>query len=146
MRISAHFTTDESSCSCGCGFGSRPSHVSAELLVELELMRAALARPVYVSSWCRCPTHNQNVGGVENSAHTRGSAADIRCHGGTERAELVFAAILARLVRLEILQASEARAAFLLMTADPTGLGVARSFVHVDRDRELVPRPAVWSY
>ncbi|HWX91142.1 MAG TPA: D-Ala-D-Ala carboxypeptidase family metallohydrolase [Terriglobales bacterium] len=38
-------------------------------------------RPAVVNAGYRCPRHNQDVGGVPSSEHTRGLAADIRLPG-----------------------------------------------------------------
>lgn len=51
------------------------------LLEKLDELRERLGRPVIVSSGYRCPVHNRNVGGVSNSQHVRGTAADIYCPG-----------------------------------------------------------------
>lgn len=48
-------------------------------LVEevLEPVRERLGRPIIVNSGYRCPIHNAAVGGVANSQHLRGEAADL---------------------------------------------------------------------
>ncbi|MDY6148972.1 MAG: D-Ala-D-Ala carboxypeptidase family metallohydrolase [Porphyromonas sp.] len=51
------------------------------LLAKLDELRERLGRPVIVSSGYRCPVHNRNVGGVYNSQHVNGTAADIYCPG-----------------------------------------------------------------
>lgn len=51
------------------------------LLQKLDKLRERLGRPVIVSSGYRCPVHNRNVGGVYNSQHVQGTAADIYCPG-----------------------------------------------------------------
>ena len=43
----------------------------------LEPLRQALCLPILISSGYRCPQLNTLVGGVENSQHMRGEAADI---------------------------------------------------------------------
>ena len=78
MRLSEHFTTDESACRCGCGLGADPAHVSALLLEDMETIRAIIGRPLIVTSWLRCPPHNTRSRGVPNSAHLRGTAVDLR--------------------------------------------------------------------
>lgn len=58
-----------------------PSEViqNAIALVEnvLDPAREKLGMPIKVSSGYRCPLKNKAVGGVENSQHLRGEAADI---------------------------------------------------------------------
>lgn len=50
-----------------------------ELLVDniLDPLRARYGRPIYVTSGYRCRRLNDAVGGVRNSQHTIGQAADI---------------------------------------------------------------------
>ena len=63
--------------------GKLPDGVEANLeaLVEqvLEPARQRLGLPIVVNSGYRCNVHNAAVGGVANSQHMRGEAADIRC-------------------------------------------------------------------
>ena len=40
-------------------------------------LRERWQSPIYITSGYRCPALNRKVGGVENSYHTRGMAADI---------------------------------------------------------------------
>jgi uncharacterized protein YcbK (DUF882 family) len=55
-------------------------------LVEqvLDSAREGYGKPVCVNSGYRCARHNAAVGGVANSQHTRGEAADIRCDNNKE--------------------------------------------------------------
>lgn len=45
----------------------------------LQPLRSHLGAPIYVNSGFRCPGLNAKVGGVPNSQHLVGEAADIRC-------------------------------------------------------------------
>lgn len=56
-------------------------------LVEqvLEPVRERLGKPIMVNSGYRCLVHNKAVGGVANSQHMKGEAADIRIGEGLER-------------------------------------------------------------
>jgi uncharacterized protein YcbK (DUF882 family) len=56
--LSEHFSRSEFACRCGCGFDS----ISPELITE---------------------KHNAKVGGVPNSQHVQGIAADIVVSGRT---------------------------------------------------------------
>lgn len=47
----------------------------------LDLVRAHVDSPIIVNSGYRCPCLNKAVGGVENSLHLQGRAADIRFVG-----------------------------------------------------------------
>lgn len=52
--------------------------VHRELIVRLNAIRAAFGRPIIVTSGYRSPEHNKHVGGVKNSTHVLGIAADIQ--------------------------------------------------------------------
>lgn len=76
--ISLHFDRSEFACPCGCGFDT----VDAELVEVLEDLRGRLrGKPIKINSGCRCVRHNAKVGGVENSIHRTGKAADIVVKG-----------------------------------------------------------------
>jgi len=51
------------------------------LLEGLEALRKVAAVPIVIHAGYRCPAHNQDVGGIPNSEHTRGLAADIHIPG-----------------------------------------------------------------
>ncbi|MEG6616757.1 D-Ala-D-Ala carboxypeptidase family metallohydrolase [Peptococcaceae bacterium 1198_IL3148] len=71
--LSEHFSELEFACRC-CG----QVRVNVKLITLLEQLRTRLgARPIMVTSGYRCPKHNRAVGGVKNSQHLRGNAADI---------------------------------------------------------------------
>lgn len=52
--------------------------VAKELIVRLNAIRIRFGKPIIVNSGYRSPEHNAKVGGVKNSFHTQGLAADIR--------------------------------------------------------------------
>ena len=52
--------------------------VKRELIVLLNAIRSRYGKPIVVTSGYRSPEHNEAVGGVKNSFHTLGLAADIR--------------------------------------------------------------------
>ena len=85
-----YFNRDELSCSCGCGI----YNFDIEALAVLNQIRAEIGRPMYVTSGCRCPSKNRNVGGEENSGHITTETnpcteADIYCAGGGFKYDLV---------------------------------------------------------
>lgn len=49
------------------------------LAVYLDGIRAKLGKPILISSGYRCPMLNKAVGGVVNSQHLKGLAADLVC-------------------------------------------------------------------
>jgi len=69
-----NFREKEFRCHCGCGEFKE----SEELVRKLQAVRLICNFPVTVLSGFRCVKHNKKVGGATNSAHTRGTAADIR--------------------------------------------------------------------
>lgn len=73
-----YFTMNEFECHCGCRM---PDNARANIvaLVEqvLDPAREKLGIPITVNSCYRCAKHNAAVGGVANSQHLRGEAADI---------------------------------------------------------------------
>lgn len=71
--LSGHFNRSEFACSCGCGYDT----VDSVLLEALEAIRVHFGQPVTVTSACRCPSHNFDVGGAKGSQHKKGRAADI---------------------------------------------------------------------
>ncbi|MCR5833182.1 MAG: DUF882 domain-containing protein [Selenomonadaceae bacterium] len=73
-KLSRHFDIDEFTCHC-CGGGS--SLISDRLIELLELLRVKAGKPIHVNCGYRCPSHNAAVGGVSNSQHVLGTAADI---------------------------------------------------------------------
>lgn len=76
-NLSKNFSIEEFECKCGCGFND----VDPRLIETLQTIRDAFKRPLFISSACRCPAHNKAVGGVKNSQHVLGKAADIYWHG-----------------------------------------------------------------
>ncbi len=51
----------------------------------LDPLREKWGAPILINSGYRCPWINKMVGGVKNSQHTKGEAADIRCQANQER-------------------------------------------------------------
>jgi len=66
------FTPTETECRCGCGM-----QIDDALLKQLNDARAIAGVPFVITSGARCPWHNKQVGGVEDSSHTKGLAVDI---------------------------------------------------------------------
>lgn len=61
-----------------------------EALIEnvLDPLREAYGKPIYVNSGYRCPKLNKAVGGVSNSQHVKGQAADIDVNDTEENKKL----------------------------------------------------------
>lgn len=75
--LSKDFSRSEFACPDGCGFDT----VDTETLAVLQDVRDHFGRQVHIDSGCRCEKHNAKVGGVPNSQHKLGRAADIRVEG-----------------------------------------------------------------
>jgi len=73
INIALHFKLSEFSCPC-----CKRVMLHPKLLAKLMELRKILERPVYITSGYRCPKYNQKVGGVVNSYHCIGLAADIQ--------------------------------------------------------------------
>lgn len=55
----------------------------------LDPARERLGKPITVNSGFRCALHNRKVGGVVNSQHLRGEAADVCCADNKRLAEII---------------------------------------------------------
>ncbi len=97
--------------------------MDAELLEKLNLARDISGVPFVITSSYRTPESNAKVGGKPNSAHLRGTAVDIAISDGSQR----FAILKG------------------LLASGFTRIGVAKSFIHADIDKQL-PAPMVWTY
>ena len=119
----AHFSTQELVCHCGCG-GLPPEGFQS----RLEELRIQFGHPMVLSSAYRCPEHNAKVSSTGGTGpHTKG-AVDVLCYGPRAH-ELVSDALM----------------------LGWTGIGVSQRgprnarFVHLD-DTGGPMRPCIWSY
>ena len=71
--IAPHFNLSEFACLCCNRVMLHPL-----LLEKLEKLRKIIEKPIHITSGYRCPKHNHQIGGVENSYHCIGLAADIQ--------------------------------------------------------------------
>jgi uncharacterized protein YcbK (DUF882 family) len=118
--LTEHFSRKEFACQCNCG----SDRISAELVSKLEIVRLMYGKPMKVTSGIRCDTHNQNVGGRDDSAHLDGLAADISAKGCFERDQLVG-----------------------FLRTHFSRMGIARNFIHIDvADEAGKPSPCLWVY
>lgn len=77
---SLHFSEQELACR-HCGV----NQTTGELIDALEDFRALVGGPVVVNCAYRCPEHNAAVGGVPDSQHVQGRAADVSVPGKSAR-------------------------------------------------------------
>lgn len=115
-----YFEQHELECPCCAAY-----FFQAETLSKLNRARDMAGIPFVVKSpegsACRCPAYNASVGGVENSAHTRGYAVDIRCTENVARALIVESLVKAGFKRI----------------------GIYPTFIHVDDDPDK-PTSRLW--
>lgn len=90
-----YFTREEFRCKCGgkyCnGFPVEPEEA---LVRALDKIRERLGIPITISSGIRCATHNANEGGVANSQHMYGRAADLRANVSPETMKAAAEAVM----------------------------------------------------
>ena len=75
QQVSAHFKINE--------FAQKDYQcdkvlIDSELIKVLEDVRTHFNKPVIITSGYRTPEYNEKIGGVKNSQHTKGKAADIK--------------------------------------------------------------------
>lgn len=100
------------------GIGMNPAFVR-----KLDKLREACGIPLKINSGFRTLAHNKKVSGVEDSAHTRGRAADIAANASSTRHKILQAAFGLGFRRI----------------------GLGASFIHLDDDPTL-PQDVVWTY
>lgn len=90
MQLSPHFTLQELTRSATAERLGIPNAFTADVVDNLqrlctevlEPLRAHLGHPIHINSGYRCPALNKAVGGVQNSFHMKGRAADIPRYAG----------------------------------------------------------------
>lgn len=78
MRLTENFNLAEFQCKCGCEMPYNVEKNIIELADNLQILRDYLNKPINPTNGFRCATHNKSVGGVKNSQHILGKAADIK--------------------------------------------------------------------
>lgn len=113
-----YFEDAEFTCSC-CG----KNKMNDGFLTKLDKARAIAGVPFRISSGYRCPNHNRVVGGKPQSSHLAGHAADIVVRSSRDRFKIFKG----------------------LIEAGFTRIGVGKSFIHVDDDKNKAPE-VCWRY
>ena len=121
--MSKYFSEAEEVCHC-CG--QLPENgINPILLEKLDALREAIGKPIHVDCMYRCPSHNAEVGGVPNSQHLLGNAADVLVPDGWTVDSLADLAVQ--------------------LGADGVGRYYNDGFVHVDvRDDGNSPNGYTW--
>jgi uncharacterized protein YcbK (DUF882 family) len=114
-----YFTLDEFDCP---NLPNSGVNMDSDFLDKLEHAREIAGIPFKITSGYRTKERNEQVGGVPNSSHLIGVAADIAVGSGNERYVILNALIKAGFKRL----------------------GVAKTFIHCDTDRNK--SNSVWTY
>lgn len=97
-NVSMHFTLEElcaSSTAKAKGISNKPNQQQIVNLVYLaahvlEPLRVAMNEPIKIGSGFRCEALNKAVGGVGNSQHMKGQAADLCIDGNIEKGKRWF--------------------------------------------------------
>lgn len=77
-----NFSKKEFKCNCGGKYcNGYPVFIDEGLIIYLQKMRDYFKRSVIVTSGLRCRNYNKDVGGVDDSQHLLGRAADIKVNG-----------------------------------------------------------------
>lgn len=76
-KLSSNFRVKE----FACGDGTDAVFVAPRLVMVLQSIRSHFGKAVIIHSGYRTPPYNTKVGGVSDSQHTYGTAADISING-----------------------------------------------------------------
>ena len=98
IPVTMHFTIEEmyaSDTARRLGIDNKPTTQKMINLVYLcafvlEPLRVAMGKPINISSGYRCERLNKAVGGVYNSQHLKGQAADIDIQGDMAFGKKIF--------------------------------------------------------
>lgn len=112
------FRVEEFNCPC-CG----KNNISPILMHRLDMARGIANTKFPINSGCRCEKHNKEVGGVEQSPHLGGWAADISAKTSRDKFRIVKA----------------------LIDAGFNRIGIGDTFVHADVDPTKVGE-LLWTY
>lgn len=82
-KVTKNFSPTEFRCNCGRCTGY-PSYMKQVELKHLQKIRDHYGKPMTITSGLRCSYENNRVGGVRNSGHLRGYAADFYMQGVTD--------------------------------------------------------------
>ena len=94
-----------------------------DFLAKLDNARVIADMPFIINSAWRSPEHNKDVGGKPNSSHLKGLAVDIKIENSRQR--------------FIVLQS--------LIAAGFNRIGIGKTFIHVDGDKDKDPR-VTWLY
>jgi uncharacterized protein YcbK (DUF882 family) len=84
MKLTKNFNKSEFECKCGCEMPEDVSLEITKLSSQLQYIRDFVRQPIKITSGYRCESHNKSIGGVSNSQHILGKAADIQVENMTQ--------------------------------------------------------------
>ena len=115
QRLSKNFTLDEFASKDGAQTPTEILENLRSLAKNLQVIRDEIGKPIKINSAYRSPEHNKAVGGVKNSMHVKGKAADIVVTGltPTQLAAIIFMLIEQKKIK-------------------QGGVGIYPNFVHYD--------------
>jgi len=118
QNLSANFKVREFLCLC-CG----AEGIKDDLVFHLQTVHDMLPADhvMIITSGYRCEKHNKEIGGLEDSAHKKGLAADIAVLNSSYRFRLLKALIRVGFKRI----------------------GIYKNFIHADLD-ESKPQGVIW--
>lgn len=125
MRLTKNFFKSEFDSKDGALMPKDVFYNILKLAIQLQTLRDYLGKPIKINSGYRSPEHNKAIGGVKNSQHVLGKAADIVVKGVKPEQ---LAVIIERLIdEGHMLQG---------------GIGIYNTFLHYDIRRTR----ARWDY
>jgi uncharacterized protein YcbK (DUF882 family) len=118
-----NFKQAEFKCKCGkCSFGA----IDPRVMALCQTIRDMLGEPIRINSGCRCKEHNERVGGVKESYHTQGMAADLSCKSGSKKLYKTIMHLYEKQGKIQDLQYAQHY--------------IKSNFVHVDIGKKRVRR------
>jgi len=125
MKLTENFSKSEFDSKDGTEMPNDVLMNVQKLASQLQILRNNINKPITINSGYRSPEHNKSIGGVQNSQHVLGKAADIKVKGISTR---ILAALIEDLINDgDMLQG---------------GLGIYDKFVHYD----IRKNKARWDY
>ena len=88
-----YFSSEELRCKCGRLECDAPKEVKQDLLDKLNRLRELYGGSLTVNDALRCAFHNAAVGGVGDSEHMFGQAADLLCNTSPDRLKIIKYAV-----------------------------------------------------
>jgi uncharacterized protein YcbK (DUF882 family) len=115
QRLSKNFSLNEFASKDGAATPPDVLENLRSLAKNLQVIRDKIGKPIKINSGYRSPEHNKSVGGVKNSMHVKGKAADITIEGLTPNQ---IAAVIFMLIEQKKIKQG--------------GVGIYPNFVHYD--------------